>query len=68
MTLITDYEDIRDTLNNGDLVLFRGRGLISTLIMWFCSLFNGLKPAKYSHIGFVVKSAGRVMLCDMQNP
>ncbi len=61
---ITDYDEIRPELQSGDIVLFRGKGIVSTLILWFCSLFNKLKPTKYSHIGFVVVNCGRVMLCE----
>jgi hypothetical protein len=61
---IIPYEQIRPLLDNGDLVLFRGSGLISTLILWFCSIFNRFKFTKFSHIGFVVVDSGRVMLFE----
>lgn len=57
------YRNLRKTLKTGDIILFRGRGLISTLILWFCTLC-GRKKARYSHIGIVVVDGGRVMLFE----
>jgi len=57
------YREIRDTLLTGDLILFRGKGLVSLLILWFCSICK-LKKTTYSHIGMIVVDSGRVMLFE----
>ncbi len=41
------YSDMRQNLKTGDIVLFGGRGLISTGIKW-------LTRSKYSHVGMVL--------------
>ena len=57
------YSEIRKDLRTGDIVLFRGRGFFSGLICWVCSIFSG-KPTQYSHVGMIVKEAGRIMLLE----
>jgi uncharacterized protein YycO len=57
------YKEIRSELNTGDLVLFRGRGFASTVILWVCSIFR-LKFTKYSHIGMVVRHSNRILLFE----
>jgi len=42
------YEDIRDTLDTGDIVLFSGKGRISGLIKW-------VTKSEWSHIGMVLR-------------
>ena len=42
------YHDIRNSLNTGDLVLFSGKGGISTGIKW-------VTGSKWSHIGMVLR-------------
>jgi len=46
---MVNYDDIRDDLKTGDIVLFSGMGRISDLIKFFSG-------SKWSHIGLVVKS------------
>ena len=46
---MVNYDDIRDNLKTGDIVLFSGMGRISDLIKFFSG-------SKWSHIGLVVKS------------
>jgi len=59
-----NYIKLRDTLRSGDIVLFRGTGLISTLILWFSSIFNWFKKTRFSHIGMIVVDGGRVMVLE----
>jgi hypothetical protein len=47
------YSQIREQLQNGDVVLFRGKGFTSTSILWFSSLGYVLNPLNW-HPGFVV--------------
>ena len=62
---INAYKKIRPLLQSGDIVLFRGRGIISGLILLFCSLCSRrFKRTKYSHIGMIVVDAGRVMIFE----
>jgi len=56
------YEEIRDDLKDLDIVLFQGKGLISTLIRWFCRLFGG--KGRFSHVGVILVDEGRVMLFE----
>lgn len=58
------YKEIRPLLQSGDIVLFRGRGVISGLILLFCRLFSRFKKVQFSHIGMIVVDAGRVMLFE----
>jgi len=46
---MVNYDDIRDELNTGDIVLFSGKGGFSDLIKFF-------SDSKWSHVGMVVKS------------
>lgn len=62
--MISRYKKIRPLLQTGDVVLFRGRGIISGLILLFCRLFNRFKGVKFSHIGMVVVDSGRVMIFE----
>lgn len=48
------YRDIRDELDTGDVLLFRGKGLLSAAILWFCSIVR-LRRTEYSHIGVILK-------------
>ena len=61
--ILTNYQEIRDKLLSGDIVLMKGQGLISRLILWACSICS-LRPTKYSHIGIVIAKHGRVMLLE----
>ncbi len=49
------YEDVRDDLNTGDIVLFSGSGVISKTIQYFSRSF-------WSHIGMVIRDAEWDML------
>lgn len=49
------YSEIRDKLDTGDKLLFRGKGLVSAVVLWFQSVCRGLKWSKYSHIGTVLR-------------
>ena len=64
LDVITNYDDIRPKLKSGDVVLFRGKGLASRAILWFCSIFSKFKPITFSHIGFIVTDKNRVLLCE----
>ncbi len=57
--MTSKYLGIRDTLNTGDIVLFSGRGFVSTAI-------KCISCSKWSHVGMVVKSAelGAVLLWE----
>lgn len=57
------YSEIRKDLATGDIVLFRGKGLASLIIRWFCSLCR-LKFTMYSHIGIVVRERTRILLFE----
>lgn len=46
----TPYSDIRETLGTGDIILFSGKGGISSLIKRFTM-------SRWSHIGMVVRAA-----------
>jgi hypothetical protein len=43
------YDDIRKSLKTGDIVLFSGKGGISSLIKWFTK-------SQWSHVGMVIRS------------
>lgn len=43
------YEEIRPTLKSGDVILFSGKGVISTAIKW-------ATHSRWSHVGMVVKT------------
>jgi hypothetical protein len=43
------YSEIRDSLNTGDIILFSGKGLISSLVRWATG------SNKWSHIGMVLR-------------
>ena len=43
------YSEIRDSLNTGDIVLFSGKGRISSFIKWFTK-------SPWSHVGMVICS------------
>ena len=62
--IIVDYDNVRPKLQNGDICLFRGKGIMSRAILWFCSIFSRFKPITFSHIGFIVIDKDRVMLCE----
>lgn len=59
-----DYEKIRPDLRTGDKVLFRGGGIPSTAILWFCSIFRGFKFTRWSHIGHIIIDSDRVLLSE----
>jgi len=58
------YEQIRPILRTGDIVLFAGTGIISTLIKWFCRLFGKDHKGKWTHIGMIITDGGRVLLFE----
>jgi len=47
---LVEYEKIRDKLDTGDIVLFSGKGGISSGIKWFTI-------SRWSHVGMVIKMA-----------
>ena len=49
------YSDIRNQLDTGDIVLFSGKGHISSAIKWFTA-------GKWSHVGMVIRSSEWDML------
>ena len=61
------YKEIRPELRTGDIVLFRGRGVASLVIRWFCSLCR-FKFTMYSHVGMVVRGRNRVLLFEAVPP
>lgn len=58
-----NYQLVRPTLKTGDIVLFRGKGLVSLAIMWVCSLFSR-RPTQYSHVGMIVREKTRVFILE----
>jgi hypothetical protein len=50
-----NYEEIRSSLNTGDIVLCNGKGFVSDLIGWFTG-------SKMSHIGLIVRTSYEVQL------
>jgi hypothetical protein len=58
------YEAIRETIQTGDVVLFRGKGRISRWIRWWCSLVTGLRPTWASHVGVAVREGRRLLLLE----
>lgn len=61
--LQSTYERIRPSLQTGDIVLFRGEGIISSVIRWFCSLISH-KYTKYSHIGTIVCDSDHILVFE----
>ncbi len=57
------YEIIRPTLKTGDVVLFSGKGWISLIIKWFCTL-SKIKKSRWQHIGAVMRYKNRIMLFE----
>jgi len=53
--VVKRYEDVRDVLNTGDIVLFSGSGVISKTIQYF-------SRSEWSHVGMVIRDLGWDML------
>lgn len=53
-----DYYNIRKDLQDGDMILYRGSGLLAKSIQYFDSAF-------YNHIGVVKKIGSRLFTVDM---
>ncbi len=43
------YSEIRHTLNTGDILLFAGKGVVSSIIQWFTK-------SRWSHVAMVIRS------------
>ena len=52
-----DYPDIRNQIRNGDILLFRGKSLISRVIGW-------ITGSPYSHAGVLAWWHGRLMVLE----
>jgi hypothetical protein len=52
-----DYVELRDSVKDGDLVLFKGRHIVSRIIAW-------VTGSKYTHSGIVAWWGERVMLLE----
>jgi len=59
-----NYIKVRDSLQSGDIALFRGRGLISLMVLWISSLGRWFKNTRFSHIGMIIVDSGRVMILE----
>lgn len=57
MTIKEKYNRVRPYINNGDIVLFRGRHLLAKLIQYF-------DVAYYNHIGIVFEDDGHFFIMD----
>jgi hypothetical protein len=51
------YEEIRSTIKNGDVLLYRGRSLPSRVIQW-------ITHSRYSHAGLAAWWNGRLMVME----
>lgn len=51
------YVDVRDSIQDGDIVLFKGKSLLSRLIRWFTR-------SEYTHAGIAVWWRDRLMLLE----
>ncbi|MCF7798132.1 MAG: hypothetical protein K9N11_09255 [Lentisphaeria bacterium] len=60
---VTDYNSIRDKLQNGDVLICSGSGLFSTMI-------QQATGSVWSHVGFILRldSISRVMLLESVEP
>lgn len=56
-----DYKTERDTINDGDVLLFQGTGLFSRLIRW-------VTRSKYSHSGLAIWWNDRLMVLESTTP
>lgn len=61
MRLIKKYTELREQIQHGDIVLFRGRGIISGSIQW-------LDKSYYSHAGLVFMTGNRRFVLDSTGP
>ncbi len=51
------YDDVRNQIKNGDVLMYRGRSLVSKLIRWFTK-------SRYSHAGLAVWWNDRLMVME----
>jgi hypothetical protein len=56
-----DYAQTRDTINDGDVLLFQGTGLFSRLIRW-------VTRSSYSHSGLAIWWNDRLMVLESTEP
>ena len=54
------YSEIRHTLNTGDILLFSGKGVISSMIQWFTR-------SQWSHVAMVIRSQELDMLLSWES-
>ena len=54
---ILRYEEIRDQIKNGDVLMYKGRGLISSIIRW-------ATRSPYSHAGIAARWNERLMVLE----
>jgi hypothetical protein len=54
---ILRYEEIRDQIKNGDVLMYKGRGLISSIIQW-------ATRSPYSHAGIAARWNERLMVLE----
>jgi hypothetical protein len=54
---ILRYEEIRDQIKNGDVLMYKGRGLISSIIQW-------VTRSPYSHAGIAAWWNERLMVLE----
>lgn len=57
MNIHEKYDRVRQTIKNGDVILFRGNSLLSKAIRW-CD------KSYYTHIGLVFEKCGRLFVLD----
>ena len=58
------YEQVRENLKSGDVVLFSGKGFVSMVVRWFTSLCNGFRYTKFSHVGMVATDSERILIFE----
>jgi len=57
VTISEKYKLLRPRISDGDLILFKGTGIVARTIRWFDSSY-------YSHIGVVVEKHGALFIVD----
>lgn len=55
------YNQMRDTINDGDVLLFQGTGLLSSIIRW-------VTRSRYSHSGLAIWWNDRLMVLESTSP
>lgn len=61
MTLKEQYENLRPSISDGDLVLFAGTGFVARVI-------ENSDHSQFSHIGVVIESHGALYIVDSNAP